>query len=95
MSAHPSGADTAGMDPRVYRVVIRGEFGGRLSGLFAGWSVETSHGETALEGRVRDQAELHGLLSRLRSMGIDLISVNPIGTHRPADADSEHVWPKR
>jgi hypothetical protein len=33
-------------------------------------------GETVLAGRVRDQAELRGILSRLADLGLELISVN-------------------
>jgi hypothetical protein len=36
------------------------------------------NGETLLTGYIADQAALHGLLNRLRDIGITLISVNPI-----------------
>ncbi|MFN8529783.1 MAG: hypothetical protein U0670_14350 [Anaerolineae bacterium] len=36
------------------------------------------NGETLLQVSISDQAALHGLLSRLRDLGITLISVNPI-----------------
>jgi hypothetical protein len=40
--------------------------------------IHEDNGETLLTGPVADQAALHGLLSRLRDMGITLIAVNPI-----------------
>jgi hypothetical protein len=48
-------------------------------------------GESSLTGTFADQAQLHGLLDRLRDLGIQLISVNPVAdggfpqsTRRPA-----------
>jgi hypothetical protein len=35
-------------------------------------------GETVLAGRVRDQAELRGILSRLADLGLELISINTL-----------------
>jgi hypothetical protein len=64
------------MGPQRYRIVVRGELS-RLTDAVAGWRVEASGGETVIEGEVRDQAELHGILASLRSLGADLVSVNP------------------
>jgi hypothetical protein len=36
----------------------------------------TGKGETVLTGTVQDQAELHGILSRLAKLGLELVSVN-------------------
>jgi len=36
---------------------------------------DSDQGETTLRGRIADQAELYGLLSRLRNKGLTLISV--------------------
>ena len=35
-------------------------------------------GSTTLHGTVTDQAELHGLLAKVRDLGVPLISVTPI-----------------
>ena len=40
----------------------------------------TSDGDTVLSGPLRDQAELQGILSRLATLGIELISVNTLST---------------
>jgi hypothetical protein len=46
------------------------------------------NGETLLAGRVVDQAALHGLLRRVRDLGLPLLSVIQVG---PTQADgSEH-----
>jgi hypothetical protein len=54
---------------------------GRLDSSWAGWLggmslTHTSDGTTVVAGRVADQAALHGLLQRLRDIGVTLISIN-------------------
>jgi hypothetical protein len=36
---------------------------------------DTTQVETVLHGPIRDQAELHGLLNRLQSLGLELLEV--------------------
>jgi hypothetical protein len=59
-----------------YRIVVRGRVGERFTALFTGLECELRPGESVLEGDF-DQAGLHGLLDRLRDLGIQLVSVNP------------------
>ncbi len=42
------------------------------------YSIDRDQGETTLHGAVMDQAELYGLLSRLRNKGLTLISVQQL-----------------
>jgi hypothetical protein len=44
-----------------------------------GVTVEPRPGRTALRGEFVDQAQLYGLIDRLRDFGIELISVNAVG----------------
>jgi hypothetical protein len=37
-----------------------------------------SDGSTTLRGEILDQASLHGLLKKIRDLGIPLLSVNPV-----------------
>jgi hypothetical protein len=58
---------------------------GHLDGHWAAWlgDLEVTHqpdGTTSLRAVVRDQAELHGLLARIRDLGVPLLSVLPLGT---------------
>ena len=46
------------------------------------------HGETLLTGLVLEQAALHGLLRKVRDLGMPLISVNRV---EPVQADSSYV----
>jgi hypothetical protein len=64
--------------PSRYRVVVRGRLGEHLSCAFEQFELDSHHGESSLTGTFADQAQLHGLLDRLRDLGIQLISVNPV-----------------
>jgi hypothetical protein len=69
--------DTHPTWPATYQIRIEGHLGPALSGWFAGWSVSLeSDGDSLLTGAVADQAELHGLLRRVRDLGMPLVSVN-------------------
>ena len=61
-----------------YRVVVRGRLGEHLASAFGHLELSSRPGQTALTGTFADQAQLHGLLDRLRDLGIHLISVNPV-----------------
>jgi len=61
-----------------YQVVVRGQFGEHLAGVFDQLDVDPRPGQTSLTGNFADQAQLHGLLDQLRDLGIQLISVNPV-----------------
>jgi hypothetical protein len=60
-----------------YRVVVRGRLGEHLASAFGHLELDSRPGQTTLTGTFADQAQLHGLLDRLRDLGIHLISVNP------------------
>jgi hypothetical protein len=60
---------------RGIRIVMRGTLGERLESSFAGLTVARRSGATVLAGEIADQSQLHGLLARLRDLGLDLQSV--------------------
>lgn len=72
---------------------------GRLDSSWADWLggmslTHASDGTTVVAGPVADQAALHGLLQKLRDIGVTLISVNESGPKPPlglSDPDSEPV----
>jgi hypothetical protein len=72
-----------------YEIRVVGALSARWAAWFAGLDVARSAtGETTLTGRLRDQAELHGVLARLRDLGLPLIAVrrlerDPIGADAP------------
>jgi hypothetical protein len=43
-------------------------------------AMEPGAGQTTLIGEIRDQSHLYGILDRVRSLGLELVSVEPIWT---------------
>jgi hypothetical protein len=60
-----------------YQIRVRGELDAGWSDWFAGVRVAVDGGDTLLFGRM-DQATLHGVLRRVRDLGLPLISVFPL-----------------
>ena len=68
----------AGPAPAGYVLRVSGHLDSHWSAWFAG--LELAHdpdGTTTLTGTVADQAELHGILTRIRDLGVTLISLTP------------------
>lgn len=62
-----------------YEIRIDGIIGPEWSDWFDDMAIRSeASGETILVGRVRDQAELRGLLARLGDLNLTLISVNRV-----------------
>ena len=74
-----------------YRIVLRGRLSERFESAFEGMALEHGPNQTVLTGEVRDQAQLYGLLDRLRDFGIELVAVQPAGT---ADTSAEPGSPR-
>ena len=59
-----------------YEIRIKGHLDQRWSDWFEGLAIAlTDNGETLLFGPVIDQAALHGLLIKIRDLGLPLVSV--------------------
>jgi len=59
-----------------YEIIIRGHIDQRRADCFAGLEIiQLPEGISRLAGEVVDQAALHGILNRVRDMGIELLSV--------------------
>ena len=65
------------MEPTRYRITVRGRLTERLGSAFEGMALEPGRGHTALVGVIRDQSHLYGVLDRVRSLGLELVSVQP------------------
>jgi len=66
--------------PVHYCIRVKGHLGPQWSEWFDQMAVILeADGTTTLSGPIADQAALHGLLVRVRDLGLELISVNQIG----------------
>jgi hypothetical protein len=63
-----------------YRVTVRGTISEHLASAFEGMRIESGDGSTVLAGRLRDQAELYGLIDRLRDFGLELLRVEEVAS---------------
>jgi len=81
----PGSAD----QPDVYRIRIQGQLDEMWSEWFEGMTVTwDDEGNTGLIGPVVDQSALHGLLRRVRDLGIPLISVERLNRSQLDTQDS-------
>jgi hypothetical protein len=72
--------------PVRYRLRVRGQLGPQWSSWFEGLDVEAvPGGDTTLTGSLPDQAALHGLLARVRDIGLTLISVETLDQEEVAE----------
>ncbi len=63
--------------PKRYKIRIKGTLNTSWSGWFEGFTViPQENDETLLIGSAADQVALHGMLSRIRDLGLLLISVS-------------------
>jgi hypothetical protein len=62
----------------VYRIVVGSELSDKYAVAFEGMEMETRDGETILTGTVIDQPQLFGVLERINSLGLKLLSVEAL-----------------
>ena len=65
----------------IYQIRIKGHLGSQWIDWFEGLTITLEEdGDTLLTGPVVDQAALHGLLKKVRDLGLPLVSVRPVET---------------
>jgi hypothetical protein len=73
-------------EPERYEICIKGHLDDKWADWFEGLTItREDNGETLLTGPVVDQAALHGVLRKVRDLGMPLLSVNRV---RPSQADA-------
>jgi hypothetical protein len=80
-----------GNQPMVYQIRIKGHLGQQWTDWFDGLTITLEYnGDTLLTGVLVDQAALHGILKKVRDLGMPLLSVNSVG---PGPRDTSEVRP--
>ena len=65
--------------PMIYQIRLKGHLGQQWAASFEGLTLTLEEdGDTLLTGPVTDQAALHGLLRKVRDLGLSLLSVNRV-----------------
>jgi len=66
-------------EPIFYQIKVKGHLDDALTGWFENLTISNLEGgEAVISGRLPDQAALQGILSRIGSLGLNLISVNAV-----------------
>ena len=74
--------------PMIYQIRIKGHLSRQWTDMFEGLTITLEdNGDTLLTGPVIDQAALHGLLKKVRDLGMPLLSVNSVEPSRQEVSD--------
>jgi len=67
------------MTDDIYHIRVKGLLDEKWTAWFDGFAISwIGQDETVLTGRVRDQAALHGILNKVRDLGLDLLLIKRI-----------------
>ena len=61
--------------PAIYHIQVYGQLDQKWGDWFDGFTITPINGETLLTGLILDQAALHGILAKIRDLGLSIISV--------------------
>jgi hypothetical protein len=71
----------------VYRITIKGHLDSEWSDWFDGLTITLAdNGETILTGPIVDQTALHGVLIKIRDLGLPLLSLNRTEPERECES---------
>jgi hypothetical protein len=66
-----------------YEIRIKGRLSDTVTDAFEDFTAAVKPAETVIRGEVRDQSELHGVLERIQSLGLELIEVRRLSESEP------------
>lgn len=61
--------------PKEYEIRVKGRLSDSLCSALEDFTASVTPAETVMRGELRDQSELHGVLERIQSLGLELIEV--------------------
>ena len=75
--SNDNSSDIGPGQPMAYQIRIKGHLGRQWTDWFGGLAITLEdNGDTLLTGLIVDQAALHGLLRKVRDLGMPLVSVS-------------------
>jgi len=78
--------------PNIFQIRIQGHLSQQWQDWFEGLRITLEEdGNTLLSGPVVDQSALHGILKKIRDLGIPLLSINSIGPNQSTNPDARQV----
>jgi hypothetical protein len=82
-------------EPGRYEIRIKGHLGARWAAWFDGLTLaHESDGTTTIHGAIVDQAALHGVLQKVRDLGLPLVSVTHVDGDQPHQPDQPTTQPR-
>jgi hypothetical protein len=83
--------------PKTFQIRIKGHLGQQWAGWFDGLTIVLEEdGNTLLSGPVIDQSALHGILKKIRDLGMPLLAVNQVEPkHVEMKISTNSIKPKR
>jgi hypothetical protein len=89
-SKHSSESDAD--QPVVYQIRLKGHLSRQRMNWFEGLIITLEdNGDTRLTGTVIDQAALHGILKKVRDLGMPLLSLNSVEPSQQGTSDDKQV----
>ena len=78
--------------PKVFQIRIQGHLSQQWPARFDGLTITLEEdGNIFLSGHVVDQSALHGILKKIRNLGMPLLSVNSIDPNQATGTDADQV----
>jgi hypothetical protein len=78
--------------PTMYEIRLKGQLDYQWTDWFGGLAITPeANGDTLLSGPVVDQAALHGLLRKVRDLGMPLLSIQEVEYHQGDMHDNDHI----
>jgi len=83
----------ASQEPMCYQIRVRGQLDPRWSDWLEEFVITSSGEDSLLTGSVPDQAALHGVLGRIRDLGLTLVSIQPLEKENKMTLNTTQIRP--